>query len=251
MKVALQLREFDTGALLGEFSLRRELSVKADLDLVVGHLEDEGAFEEAMTHKYKEKIEQLTLKEGEKEQFSAGKQVSVLGNDFTMNANGHHVLVPVSLPATILGSNKNRLVIDTPQPTVMGLCGGPVLELDENGEPTDLVVGMVEGRIQEPTNKEGGEENGTGKAQQFAKVLAGRTVLIASEAISEFIATTVEEKLQTASELQNGMETKAKIPMPDMISQQIEMLDPGEQKIPDKLEYWDPNKNRTDSEVDF
>ena len=243
IKVALQLREFDTGTLLGEFWLRHGLSVKQDSDLVVGHLNDEKSFEEAMAHKYHSNVELLTLNERDVE---PSKVVEVIGNDFTMNANGHHVLVPVSISGQIMGASKNRIVIDTPEPTVMGLCGGPVIELDEKGVPTSVVVGMVEGRIQEPTSQSQSSSQQTGNRAMQA--LVGRTVLVSSVTISEFL-TTVEEKLDSAQESED-MNNHA-MPLPEMIASQVAIEDMGMPMPPEKLEIWDPNAEHEDSDVDF
>lgn len=43
------------------------------------------------------------------------------------NSDNEEVLVPTSLPGSVLVVGKKRHAIETKYPSVMGLCGGPVV----------------------------------------------------------------------------------------------------------------------------
>lgn len=251
VKVVLQYRELDTGKLLSEFSLDSHLSVKVDSDLVVGHLEDEDNFELVMKHKFDTKVEPLQLKQSSAEVSSA---VELIGHDFSFNANGKPVLVPVSLSGKVLGSSNRRIVVDTPYPSVMGLCGGPVLELSEDGLATPLVVGMVEGRIQNSL-ADGDVSTPIKEGEvEMHKALADKTVLVSSLDIAEFI-TAVEKELEEIAQ-------ERKIPehilmTPEFTTVAAEAL--AEAGAAEALvetapafQTWDPNTHHEkDKDIDF
>lgn len=125
--------------------------------------------------------------------------VELVGHDFAMNQNGTPVLVPTSLAGTFMGSSKKRIVVDTPQPSVMGLCGGPVLLVDScSNQATSKVIGMVEGRINAPTQLKASSaavspDNDPSLA--IHKALNDRTVLVSATEIGSFVDAVVEKAL--------------------------------------------------------
>lgn len=266
VKVALQYRELDTGALLTEFPLRKQMSVKVDSDLVVAHILDEEALEEEMKKRFGEEVLALQLKQSVPDVMS---EVELLGHDFTMNANGHHVLVPVSLPGSVLGGNKRRIVVDTPQPSVMGLCGGPVLELKQDGQSTTIVVGMVEGRIQSSITNPSMIANDSNSDPKMHKALADKTVLLSSLDIADFLVE-VEKDLENMVNENKPPEHVVSMPQ---LSADLAMgeaaaifgsdfgLDqhpgsPGSEnaspfnQMP-SMKAWDPNSDNDKEDVDF
>lgn len=246
IKVALQYRELDTGALLREFDLRRHLSVKVDSDLVVGHIEDESAFEDILMNKFGIEIEPLQLKHGAVEPHTA---VELIGHDFSFNANGKHVLVPVSLPGTVLGASNRRIVVETPQPSVMGLCGGPVLELSKDGLVLPLVVGMVEGRIQNSLANSASAQNIKEGEVEMHKALADKTVLLSSLDIADFI-TTVEDELDNLAKQESipaHLLDTPEFTMPSFTAEEAMMPEPTAPEI----KMWDPSAQEKDKDIDF
>lgn len=247
VKVTLQYRQLNEGILLEEFDMKRRYSVKQENDLVIGHLEDESQFEETLKNKFACDVDPLILMT-EDERIELKKQLEIVGHDFSVSANGHPVLVPTSLEGTLLGASKKRIVVGTAQPSVMGLCGGPAL-LVENGKPTSYVIGMVEGRIQakSPSNV-----SLTDEERKIQEQLVDHTVLVSSTIISDFVDS-VEADIETHLEnlpspthksyaFQDNSPTGILTDINDL-SQNISM------PIPPRVEIWNPKNKRT--EIDF
>lgn len=242
MKVALQYRQENTGVLLDEFPLKTRLTVRVDSDLVVGHLQDEEAFENVLKNKFGLSVDPLELLLGP---ISPNSEVEIIGHDFTTNWNGHPVLIPVTLPGRLLATSKRRGVVDTPQPSVMGLCGGPALLLDSTGAPTPLVAGMVEGRIQRLS-----ENDTSPSSSAMNHELADRTVLVGAEEIHDFILSVEEELNDDLDEMVKNNPVRPFnppiTPLPTDLN--LDMMD----EMP-TLHQWDPNspKPSKDDDIDF
>lgn len=221
------------------------MSVKVDSDLVVGHIEDEHGFEDVLMAKFGIKVEPLLLKQSAVEPQSA---VELIGHDFSFNANGQHVLVPVSLPGTVLGASNRRIVVETPQPSVMGLCGGPVLELDKEGLLTPLVIGMVEGRIQNSLASATSAQTIQEGDVEMHKALADKTVLVSSLDIANFISS-VEDELEDAAKQESIpshlLDTPEFTP-PTFTEEPMTQAPP-----PPEVKMWDPNAQEKDKDIDF
>jgi hypothetical protein len=241
VKVALQYRQEDTGVLLKEFDLRKELSVRVDSDLVVGHLQHEDEFESIMLSKFGMVIDPLELY---MKPHMPNTAVEIIGHDFSTNANGQVVLVPVTLPGRILGASAKRAVVDTPQPSVMGLCGGPAIILDSDGFATRFLAGMVEGRIQRTTDNIDNHSE-----VEMNQALADRTVLVSAPEISDFLKT-VEEELK--DNLDEKLEGASFLPFPPITGNPVpEVANFTETALPpSQVEEWDPNAAKPE-EVDF
>lgn len=227
---------------MSEFDLRRKYMVKQESDLVVGHLDDENRFEDIMQNKFGVKVEALQLR---RDVPDLSASVELVGHDFSFNANGHHVLVPVSLPGTILGGNSRRIVVDTPQPSVMGLCGGPVLESANEGD-SSFVIGMVEGRIQNALSDPSLSQTVKDGDADMHKALADRTVLLSSVDIAQFVALVEEDLDELANESKYGgefMQMPGFMPPPTAQPQAPESAP--------EMHVWDGKAVAKDDDIDF
>lgn len=114
---------------------------------------------------------------------SVSARVSICGHELEGDAgSGNEKVLPISVAGEVVDVDGNtRAFVETEIPTVMGMCGGPVLG------PDGVCIGMLEGLI--PSLKEGEKA----MSQKHAK-LAGCSVIITADELRHFI-TDIEREL--------------------------------------------------------
>jgi len=171
----LQLRQQTTGIILAEFPIEKCVFKQEKADLVVMHLEDEEEF--LRTIKLNDQFGEISGLELYDDIITERNQpLEIVGHDFTKNDSGEEVMIPVTLPGKINLFSNNKYFIRTPEVAVMGLCGGPVLLLQENTAPK--CIGMVEALVapqQQSSNL------------QELKVIHNNTMVVPSTEIKLFI----------------------------------------------------------------
>lgn len=140
----LQIRQEDTGQILEEFMLERELFRQEGKDLVILHLEDEEYFERRLERRWNIELSPLELVA---DSSNEKKSVWIVGHDFTVNQmTKEEVLVPAALRGEVNLRTRSKLFVKSEVLSVMGMCGAPVLVSD--GEIcTNKCIGMVEALV--------------------------------------------------------------------------------------------------------
>ncbi len=115
----------------------------------------------------------------------------MIGNDFTQNSNHDEVLVPAVQLGQVTSAARDKYFIQTETPSVMGMCGAPVLLMDKQptndweSAVTKRCIGMVEGLVQ-PVSEEKLREKSV-DVQKALKAIENNTAVLGSRQILEFI----------------------------------------------------------------
>jgi hypothetical protein len=115
----------------------------------------------------------------------------MIGNDFTQDGNEQEVLVPAVQLGQITSAVRDRFYIQTEAPSVMGMCGAPVLLLDKQpaqdweSAVTKRCIGMVEGLVQ-PVSEEKLRQKSV-DVQKALKAIENNTAVLGSRQILEFV----------------------------------------------------------------
>jgi len=132
VKTKISFRDDRTGLIASpEFECEPKLYRHNILDLVILHLKNEKEF---LQYIEQNKIKFKVL-EPELEPLKQETQVILVGHDFTVNEKGEEVMFPVYTQGTIsdmqyFQNNPSQILrgfARTQKPSVMGMCGGPVL----------------------------------------------------------------------------------------------------------------------------
>jgi hypothetical protein len=110
------------------------------------------------------------------------QHVTLVGHDFTKNDKGEEVFVPCSLTGHIAYSGNTKYLIHTNEPSVMGMCGGPVLIGDPEKSTTS--IGMVEARVSVNINPETPDDP---HQAALVRELNDRTVILGAQEIASFL----------------------------------------------------------------
>eukprot|EP01125_Pyxidicula_operculata_P015233 TRINITY_DN5155_c0_g1_i1.p1 TRINITY_DN5155_c0_g1~~TRINITY_DN5155_c0_g1_i1.p1 ORF type:complete len:218 (+),score=33.50 TRINITY_DN5155_c0_g1_i1:272-925(+) len=179
-----------TGKVTDEFELDSTTHQKLGADLIVMHLKEEDEFISKM-EKYNTPLETVQLEHHEilREQLK-NKSLTIIGHHFTTNTETkEEVLVPTTLEGTFNLYSNNRYFINTVTPSMMGVCGGPVVynRKSENGSDETICIGMVEALIPELNNPD----------KPFLNVISNNTMVVPSSVIQSFLSD-VEQTLDSA-----------------------------------------------------
>eukprot|EP01126_Amoeba_proteus_P005904 TRINITY_DN12024_c0_g1_i1.p1 TRINITY_DN12024_c0_g1~~TRINITY_DN12024_c0_g1_i1.p1 ORF type:complete len:289 (+),score=62.90 TRINITY_DN12024_c0_g1_i1:132-869(+) len=181
----LQIREFQTGKTLEEFHLSQRVFTLPKIDLAVVHLLDEDNFLQSLQVKYHEKLNVLEL-----EACRPDPQLEIHGHDLNLCSSGEEVLVPTTLKGTLNFEDGSRYFLKTEVPAVMGLCGGPVIDMNST-----TCVGVVEALVPPLTTK----DNLTTQFE-FRRRVENNTVVVKASVIKSLIDH-VENTLLSGSQI--------------------------------------------------
>lgn len=186
--------------------------MKDKKDLVVTHVQDEDRFVRILEQKYGLEVPAMSLctdvaPPGEVRErpmlccntpparwrwaetpthVSHIQRITLVGHDFT-KAGEKEVFLPCSLQGDVLYPSKSKYIVKTLGPSVMGMCGGPVLLGDP--ETSTTTIGMVEALV--TVNNPGSDYTTPAdpKTSEALESLNGQTLVLGASEIAEFLPT--------------------------------------------------------------